>query len=138
MLLNQAQYKEHVKILNKIAEEITDLITKTKKEWDSKDSEEKDSLQRGIHMGKLGALNTCLQLFRNKADGAYKIEMDAADLQVLNQIKQIENQCLVLSDIAQKTTDTSAQNLILDQVSLFEAVIKELKLILRQVGTKNA
>jgi len=139
MLLNQAQYKENTRILNALADEIQDLIDRTKETWAQKDDSEKDSLQRGIYLGKLGSLTTCLQLFRNKADGAYKMEMEAADIKILDYVNQIENQILALKKIAdqiEQTAPNSGADLILDQITLLECVPKDVKLILRQTGTK--
>jgi len=149
MLLNQAQYKENTRILNKLADEIQTLIDDVKTNWSEKENEDEDednkwgignSLQRGIYLGKLGAFTTCLQLFRNRADGAYKMEMEAADVKILNYVKQIENQIQALKNIAEKieaAAPNSGANLILDQAALLEIVPKDIKLILRQTGSKT-
>jgi len=134
ILLNQSQQKELNKIFNDLSVEIQELIDSAKEDW--KKNENKEAFQRGLYMGKLGAFTTCLQLFRNRADTAYKYEMDSADLRLLKLANLIEKQLMALKQIASDISDNPGPVQSLEnQIALLEAVVKDIKLILKQTGT---
>jgi hypothetical protein len=138
-MLNQAQYKELVKFLNGLSETLSDLIIKTKEDYNN--NENKGELQLGIMMGKLAVLGEIKNLFRSRADSLYKLESAGVDVLLLDQIKIIQNISTVLSqkyfeiepNLPSGSEDSS--NMIKDQLYYLNVILPKMILILKQSGT---
>ena len=135
ILLNENQYNELTKLLNSISDEIISMIDEAKEGWDR--NENKEALQRGIYIGKLGALNSILTLFRNRADSMYRLEQNGADSRIWRFTEVLEKKTLVLDRIIEKfeNNDPDALDNLKATTMFIKTLPYNLKKVLKELGT---
>ncbi len=135
-MLNKQQYKELVKLLHSISDELDDYINKAKEDFNN--NENKEPLQRGIMLGKVSTLALIKNLLESNASSLYKLESSGVDVGILDQVKVALNISTILSQKyleIEPNIPTETSELLKDQLYLLDLVLNKIKLLLKQSGT---